>query len=138
MSCHSMYTPHANTVHMSLQGLSGTSVGPHTTFHPLQPGISTPYTPPNPDPRRGAPASHAGVRWAGGPCEKSDFHSCHIATSATTIAATSALAISSSSLATFFILCSIFFVLYVFVLYVCYIYSAFQFVCVIWVVQPHS
>ena len=28
----SMYIPHANTVHMSHQGLSGTSVGPHTTF----------------------------------------------------------------------------------------------------------
>ena len=29
---HSMYIPHANTVHMSHQGLSGTSVGPRTTF----------------------------------------------------------------------------------------------------------
>ena len=29
---HSMYNPHANTVHMSHQGLSGTSVGTHTTF----------------------------------------------------------------------------------------------------------
>ena len=27
-----VYIPHANTVHMSHQGLSGTSVGPHTTF----------------------------------------------------------------------------------------------------------
>ena len=27
-----MYVPHANTVHMSHQGLSGTSVGPRTTF----------------------------------------------------------------------------------------------------------
>ena len=29
---HTMYIPHANTVHMSHQGLSGTSVGPRTTF----------------------------------------------------------------------------------------------------------
>ena len=29
---HSMYTPHANTVHMNHQGLSGTSTGPHATF----------------------------------------------------------------------------------------------------------
>ena len=29
---HSMYTPHANTVHMNHQGLSGTPVGAHTTF----------------------------------------------------------------------------------------------------------
>ena len=34
---HSMYIPHANTVHMSHQGLSGTSVGPHTcTTFPLR------------------------------------------------------------------------------------------------------
>ena len=27
-----MYITHANTVYMSHQGLSGTSIGPHTTF----------------------------------------------------------------------------------------------------------
>ena len=29
---HSIHITHANTVHMSRQGLSGTSVGPHTSF----------------------------------------------------------------------------------------------------------
>ena len=29
---HTIHTTHANTVHMSHQGLSGTSVGPHTSF----------------------------------------------------------------------------------------------------------